>query len=256
MAELLVGRREDVPHGVPGDVNLSGSGGDPNRSEEAQNGHPISVWMTLAGAPFGAWPPLPSSAMTRLLVVRHGQSEWNAIGRWQGRADPPLTDEGRRQAAEAAKVLGTFDAVVASPLVRAVETASVLAGHLGIGPVLIDSDLMERDAGEWQGLTRTQIESGWPDFLGSGRRPPGYETDQDMVTRVRAALDRVSDQVGDGDVLVVSHGGVVYTLEESCGEPWRRIPNLGARWFDLSDSVLTAGHRVELIADGTIPDVL
>ncbi len=103
--------------------------------------------------------------MTRLLVVRHGQSEWNAIGRWQGRADPPLTDEGRRQAADAAKVLGTFDAVVASPLVRAVETAAVLADHLGIGPVLVDPDLMERDAGEWQGLTRTQIESGWPNFL-------------------------------------------------------------------------------------------
>jgi len=45
-------------------------------------------------------------------------------------------------------------------------------------------------------------------------------------------------------------------LEEACGEPWRRIPNLGARWFDLSDGVLTVGHRVELIADGTIPDVL
>ena len=194
--------------------------------------------------------------MTRLLVVRHGQSEWNAIGRWQGRADPPLTDEGRRQAADAAKVLGTFDAVVASPLVRAVETASVLADHLGIGPVLVDPDLMERDAGEWQGLTRTQIESGWPDFLESGRRPPGYETDQAMGTRVRAALDRVSDQVSDGAVLVVSHGGVVYALEEACGEPWRRIPNLGARWFDLSDGVLTVGHRVELIADGTIPDVL
>ena len=59
----------------------------------------------------------------------------------------------------------------------------------------------------------------------------------------------------DGDVLVVSHGGVVYALEEACGEPWRRVPNLGARWFDLSDSVLTAGHRVELIADGTIPDI-
>jgi len=57
-------------------------------------------------------------------------------------------------------------------------------------------------------------------------------------------------------VLVVSHGGVVYALEEACGEPWRRIPNLGARWFDLSDGALTVGHRVELIADGTIPDVL
>ena len=188
--------------------------------------------------------------------VGGGEGEGEAIGGGEGGAGPPRADEGRREAAEAARGLGTFDAVVASPLVRAVETASVLADHLGIGPVLVDPDLMERDAGEWQGLTRTQIESGWPDFLESGRRPPGYETDQAMGTRVRAALDRVSDQVGDGDVLVVSHGGVVYALEEACGEPWRRIPNLGARWFDLSDGVLTVGHRVELIADGTIPDVL
>ena len=155
--------------------------------------------MTLAGAPFGAWPPLPSLAMTRLLVVRHGQSEWNAIGRWQGRADPPLTDEGRRQAAEAAKVLGTFDAVVASPLVRAVETASVLAGHLGIGPVLTDPDLMERDAGEWQGLTRGQIEMEWPGYLEEGKRPPAYEPNGSMVGRVVGALSRIAERADGGE---------------------------------------------------------
>ena len=135
--------------------------------------------------------------MTRLLVVRHGQSEWNAIGRWQGRADPPLTDEGRRQVADAAKVLGTFDAVVASPLVRAVETAAVLADRLGIGPVLIDPDLMERDAGERQGLTRTEIESGWPNFLESGPRPPCYETVQALRARARAPPDPVHGVSGN-----------------------------------------------------------
>jgi hypothetical protein len=55
---------------------------------------------------------------------------------------------------------------------------------------------------------------------------------------------------------VVAHGGVVYSLEEACGEPWRRIPNLGARWFEIADGRLSVGPRVELIPDGTLPDVL
>ena len=193
--------------------------------------------------------------MTRLLVVRHGQSEWNATGRWQGRADPPLTDEGRRQSIAATGALGSFDAVVASPLLRAVETATIIAERLGIGPVPTDPDLMERDAGEWQGLTRVQIQEQWPGYLEDGRRPPGYEPDGAMLARVRSGLDRIAGRVGDGDVLVISHGGVVYALEDACREPWRRIPNLGARWFEVSGPDLTAGPRVDLVPDGTIPNL-
>tara|TARA_B100000749_G_scaffold157703_1_gene121192 strand:+ start:399 stop:983 length:585 start_codon:yes stop_codon:yes gene_type:complete len=194
--------------------------------------------------------------MTRLLVVRHGQSEWNATGRWQGRADPPLTDEGRRQSKVAGGALGTFDAVVASPLLRAAETATIIAELLGIGPVLTDPDLVERDAGEWQGLTRSQIQEGWPGFLDDGRRPPGYEPGDSMLTRTLSVLERISERMGDGDVLVVSHGGVVYALEEACGEPWRRLPNLGARWFEVSGGDLSAGPRVDLVPDGTVPNLL
>ena len=194
--------------------------------------------------------------MTRLLVVRHGQSEWNATGRWQGRADPPLTDEGRRQSKVAGGALGTFDAVVASPLLRAAETATIIAELLGIGPVLTDPDLVERDAGEWQGLTRSQIQEEWPGFLDDGRRPPGYEPGDAMLTRTLSVLERISERMGDGDVLVVSHGGVVYALEEACGEPWRRLPNLGARWFEVSGGDLSAGPRVDLVPDGTIPNLL
>jgi probable phosphoglycerate mutase len=194
--------------------------------------------------------------MTRLLVVRHGQSEWNATGRWQGRADPPLTDEGRRQSKVAGGALGTFDAVVASPLLRAAETATIIAERLGIGPVLTDPDLVERDAGEWQGLTRSQIQEGWPGFLDDGRRPPGYEPGDAMFTRTLSVLERISERMGDGDVLVVSHGGVVYALEEACGEPWRRLPHLGARWFEVSSGDLSAGPRVDLVPDGTVPNLL
>ena len=194
--------------------------------------------------------------MTRLLVVRHGQSEWNATGRWQGRADPPLTDEGRRQSKVAGGALGTFDAVVASPLLRAAETATIIAERLGIGPVLTDPDLVERDAGEWQGLTRSQIQEGWPGFLDDGRRPPSYELGDAMLTRTLSVLERISERMGDGDVLVVSHGGIVYALEEACRKPWRRLPNLGARWFEVSGGDLSAGPRVDLVPDGTVPNLL
>ena len=89
--------------------------------------------------------------MTRVLLVRHGQSEWNADGRWQGQADPPLTDLGRHQALHAARNLGVVDAIVASDLQRASETALIIAGELGVGPLVLEPDLRERDAGEWSG---------------------------------------------------------------------------------------------------------
>jgi probable phosphoglycerate mutase len=146
--------------------------------------------------------------------------------------------------------------VVASPLLRAAETATIIAEGLGIGPVLTDPDLVERDAGEWQGLTRTQIEEGWPGFLDEGRRPPGYEPGDAMLARVRSVLEHISERMGDGEVLVVSHGGVVYALEEACGEPWVRLPNLGARWFEVSGDDLSAGPRVDLVPDGTVPNLL
>ena len=88
-------------------------------------------------------------AVTRLLLVRHGQSEWNAVGRWQGKADPELTDFGRQQAFHAAQRIGSVDVIVASPLVRAFETAQIISSQIGVGPIVIDPDLMERDAGEW-----------------------------------------------------------------------------------------------------------
>src|SRR3954465_8515375 len=94
---------------------------------------------------------------TRVLMVRHGQSTWNALGRWQGQADPPLSDLGRDQARAAARALGAMDAVFAPDLHRATETAHIIATDLGIGPVLIDERLRERDAGEWSGLTRDEI---------------------------------------------------------------------------------------------------
>jgi len=164
---------------------------------------------------------------TRVLLVRHGQSEWNALGRWQGQADPPLSDIGREQARAAARSLGALDAIFASDLQRAAETAAIISAELGVGPVVIDERLRERDAGEWSGLTRGEIEERYPGWLdstsnkhtafasGEGvRRPPGWESDASVLARALEAIVAIEGAVGDGDVLAVTHGGLIYTVEQ------------------------------------------
>ncbi len=183
----------------------------------------------------------------KLLLVRHGQSEWNAQGRWQGQADPPLTELGRQQARLASQSLGSFDAVVASPLLRASETAAIISAQMGVGPVVTVEDLKERSAGEWSGLTRAEIEDQYPGYLSDGKRPPGYELDPELSDRVRGALRDIEDNVGGDTALVVCHGGVIYVLEEELGEQWQRLPNLGARWIDIHNGRIRLGERVTLV---------
>lgn len=190
--------------------------------------------------------------MTRILVARHGQSEWNALGRWQGQADPPLSDLGRRQASAAATQLATVEVIVSSPLQRAHETAEILAATLGIGSIHVDEDLRERAVGEWSGLTNDEIEQGWPGYLEQGHRPPGYEPDDVFVPRALGALARIQQSFEMSHVLVVAHGGLIYALERHHGAPFHRIRNLGGRWFVRSGKTLELGERVDLVDHGTI----
>ncbi|MBK7321152.1 MAG: histidine phosphatase family protein [Candidatus Microthrix parvicella] len=192
-----------------------------------------------------------------VLLIRHGQSEWNATGRWQGQADPPLTDEGRNDARRAAEALGAFDAVVASTLQRAIETAEALADGIGVGPVLTDPRWMERTAGPWQGLTRPEIEAGWPGHLAEGGRPAGWEADEVLVTRALAALAGLWVQTSDGQVAVVTHSGLIMAVERHLGEPAGRLPNLGGRWVvGHAADRWELGPRVQLIDAATSPGVI
>ena len=115
---------------------------------------------------------MSSDGSTRLLLVRHGESTWNADGRWQGQADPPLSALGEQQAADAAAHVDAVDAVWSSDLARARRTAEIIAHERGVD-VRIDARLRERDAGEWQGYTRAEIEERWPGALDSGRPARG-----------------------------------------------------------------------------------
>jgi broad specificity phosphatase PhoE len=194
----------------------------------------------------------------RVLIARHGQSEWNALGRWQGQADPPLTALGRHQAMHAARRLGAVDVIVASDLQRSRDTAEIVADELGIGPVLVDPGFRERDAGEWQGLTRLEIEAAWPGYLADRRRPPGFERDEAFRARILAALDRVWKAVPDGEALVVAHAGVVFQTEEILGAAWSPLPNVGGRWLEADGDGWRLGERVVLVEpdEVTVPGSL
>jgi len=98
-----------------------------------------------------------SPASTRVLLVRHGQSTWNADARWQGQADPPLSALGEQQAVDAARHVAGMDALWSSDLHRARRTAELIGEHLALG-VHVEARLRERHAGEWQGCTRDEIE--------------------------------------------------------------------------------------------------
>jgi probable phosphoglycerate mutase len=189
--------------------------------------------------------------MIRLLLVRHGESTWNAVSRWQGQADPPLSPFGERQAEDAGARLAevaTITAVWASNLVRARRTGDLIAARLGIAQVREEPLLRERDVGAWSGLTRDEIEERWPGYLAARRSPPDFEGDDELLARTRAGLAAAADGSGPGDVLVVTHGGVIRTIERSLGAIPERLPNLGGRWL-LADTPtdLSLGERVVLL---------
>jgi broad specificity phosphatase PhoE len=194
-------------------------------------------------------------AETRALLTRHGQSEWNALGRWQGQADPPLSALGRRQAHEAARSLGAVDGIWASDLRRAAETAAIIGDDMGVGPVVVDADLRERDAGEWTGLTRAEIERRYPGYLADGRRPAGWESDEHLVARAQRALGRIADAIPGGDGLAITHAGVVFAVERRLGQDRTRLANVEGRWVTMAPEGLRLGDRVVLAEpqDVTVP---
>lgn len=184
------------------------------------------------------------TAVARLLLIRHAQSEWNALRRWQGRADPPLSELGRRQAAAAAARLEPVDVVASSTLQRSRVTAEIIAAAMGCDPPVPVPELIERDVREFSGLTRKQIEERFPGFLEDGRRPPGWEQDDALLARVLAGLKRLAALVGDRTAVVVTHGGVIYSLEDHLGCQPGRVTNMSGRWVTMTDGQVVPGERV------------
>jgi broad specificity phosphatase PhoE len=175
--------------------------------------------------------------VTTILLARHGETDWNRDGRWQGWADPPLNETGRAQArALAAQLRSTpFDAVYSSDLRRAQETAEIVAAPHRV-PVIADPGLREIDIGSWSGLTRSELEERFPD----GERPDG-ETREQHVARVLAAVERIARANIGRRILVVSHGGTMRALRtHTSEEPFHPIENCGIFELHFRDDRLVA----------------
>ncbi|MGV0717231.1 bifunctional RNase H/acid phosphatase [Mycolicibacterium sp. XJ662] len=156
---------------------------------------------------------------TRLLLLRHGQTEFSAQRRYSGRGNPALTETGRRQAELAAQYLankGGVDAVVTSPLQRAYDTAAAAAKALRLD-VVVDDDLIETDFGAWEGLTFVEASQRDPELHQRWLRdtsvtPPGGESFDNVAQRVHRAQNRLAAENGGQTLLVVSHVTPIKTL--------------------------------------------
>jgi glucosyl-3-phosphoglycerate phosphatase len=160
--------------------------------------------------------------LRRVVLLRHGQTDYNVAGRMQGHIDSQLTAEGRAQAAQAAPVVATmsFDRIVSSDLARAVDTANTVAEKVGL-PVTFDQRLRETHLGDWQGRTVDEVDSDFPGQIADWRSdprwaPPGGESRVAVVQRSLPVVEEIDAELagtpGAQSLLVVAHGGMIAGL--------------------------------------------
>jgi broad specificity phosphatase PhoE len=166
---------------------------------------------------------------TTILLARHGETDWNRELRWQGHADRPLTAAGRDQARALAQELADepIAAVYSSDLIRAHETARIVADRLGLD-VTVLPDLREIDVGSWSGLTRDEIAHHFPEgyrrWVEEGLTGHDGETGEQLAERIVGAVERIASAHPGDRVLVVSHGGAMRAVLNHAhgeGEPIR-----------------------------------
>jgi len=193
-------------------------------------------------------------APTRLVLIRHGESTWNREHRIQGQLDPPLSADGRRQAALLAARLArrTFAGHYASDLKRAFQTAEIIGAAVRMPPQA-ETSLREIFLGEWEGLRTDEIAARYPDAWASWVEEPdwdavpGGEGESRFDARVAAVVDDILQRHPHGDVLVVTHGGVIQVaLHRIVGKPSRglfpfRIQNASISVIEKRDGRLVIG---------------
>ncbi|MEU8610953.1 bifunctional RNase H/acid phosphatase [Actinoplanes sp. NPDC048791] len=197
-----------------------------NRAMDEAAGKPVGSAAPSSGAGASAfaeptepkaprnWAPPSLDTATRLILVRHGETAMTAQGRYSGRGDVPLSEQGEAQAmAAAGRVAGIsrdVTAVVSSPLTRCTRTAELIAAELGNVTVTVMPELIECDFGDWEGLTFAEVRERWPDELdrwldSTAVAPPGGESFKTVSKRVRGALATLQSAYPSGTVVVVSH---------------------------------------------------
>jgi glucosyl-3-phosphoglycerate phosphatase len=188
--------------------------------------------------------------LRRIILLRHGQTDYNVAGRMQGHLDSMLTPVGHEQAAAAAPVLAALepDRVISSDLRRAADTADVIGAACGL-PVKFDSRLRETHLGRWQGRTVAEIDRDYPGAITEWRSdptwaPPGGESRVDVVDRSRPVVQELDAELADAEdgsatVLLVAHGGLIAGLVTGLMDlptaTWPSFGGLGnCRWAVLA----------------------
>lgn len=185
----------------------------------------------------------------RIVLWRHGRTEWNAAGRFQGQTDIALDPAGRKQAHDAARRLAALapDLLVSSDLHRTRDTMAELAALTGLD-VMLDPRLRETYAGEWQGLTGAEIAARYPDEYIAWRagdpllRVGGGETRQEVAARMAEAVRDIADKLPDAGLAVLTtHGGAARLgIAALIGMPLERFTNIGGlsngSWSMLRDT--------------------
>jgi probable phosphoglycerate mutase len=159
------------------------------------------------------------SEPTRIIAIRHGETDWNAAARIQGHTDIALNAAGRWQASQLSRGLADerLDAVYASDLLRAYETALAFAGPKGV-EVVREPGLRERQFGSFEGFSFEEIERRWPDDARRWRQrdedfgPGGGETLRDFYARIVATTERLALRHAGQNIVLVAHGGVLDCL--------------------------------------------
>lgn len=174
-----------------------------------------------------------------LWLVRHGQTDWNVEGRYQGQADPPLNRIGLAEAEQAARKLAgePLRAIYSSDLLRARQTAALIAQASG-APLRLEPRLREVNLGAWEGMLFDQIRANYPQELREreqnplNSRPPGGETVEEVWQRARAVVSEISRRHAGEQVALVSHGLTLgtllaYVIERDPAQAFRYIPDNG-----------------------------
>jgi broad specificity phosphatase PhoE len=144
-----------------------------------------------------------------ILLTRHGKTDWNSLGKVQGRADIKLNKDGKKQAKKTKISLKNenIDLIICSPLLRAKETAKIINEGRNI-PIIYDEEILERDFGEFEGLNKEEF-----DFQGFWSYKKNYkyekaENIKEFFDRVYSFLDRIKVEYKDKRILIVAHGGI------------------------------------------------
>lgn len=178
--------------------------------------------------------------MNRMILIRHGETDWNIEGRWQGQIDVPLNAIGMKQADEIAQsMLGKkIGAIYSSDLMRARQTAEVIGKALGL-KVNLDHRLREIHQGDWQGLLISEIQQRYHDEFTKRKKdplavaPPGGETARQVQERVLEFIEDISEYYSNMNILVVSHGFAIAMIiahfkKIPIEQVWDLVPQNGA----------------------------